>query len=98
MFQRLTWLKRLQIALAIAMVTFTLLLGALALRTALGKDPVLGTGAQVRTVTSGTSSSSSTSTANDDSAATDDGTSSSDDSGWWDDSGSQPAPMTSAQS
>ena len=83
MFQRLTWLKRLQIALAIALVTFTVLLGALALRTALGEDPALGTGAQVRTVTSGSSSSSSTSS--EDSSATDDSTASSDDSGWWDD-------------
>jgi hypothetical protein len=104
MFQRLTWLKRLQIALAVAMITFTVLLGALALRTALGKDPALGTGAQVRTVSSGSGTSSSTSSedpsATDDSETADDSPASSDDddSGWWDDSDSSDESLDSGTS
>jgi len=103
MFQRLTWLKRLQIALAVAMITFTVLLGALALRTALGKDPALGTGAQVRTVSSGSGTSSSTSSedpsATGDSETADDSTASSDDdSGWWDDSDSSDESLDSGTS
>ena len=46
MFERLPLLKRLQIALAIAFVTFAIVLGALAVRTALGKDPALGRSSQ----------------------------------------------------
>jgi hypothetical protein len=48
MFERLSWLGRLQFALAIAVVTFMIVLGVLALRTAMGKDPSLGTASEVQ--------------------------------------------------
>ena len=42
MFERLSLLKRLQVALVVAFVTFVIVLGVLMLRTAEGKDPSLG--------------------------------------------------------
>jgi cytoskeletal protein RodZ len=82
MFERLSWLKRLQIALAVALVTFTIVLGVLVVRTALGKDPSLGTAAQVqqRSAKQSTSSTSSPSSAASGSSSSDDSTTSSGDS------------------
>ena len=48
MFDRLSFLRRIQTAVAIAAIIFLLVLGALALRTALGKDPALGSSATSR--------------------------------------------------
>ena len=92
MFQRLTWLKRLQIALAFALITFAVLLGAFTLRTALGKDPALGASGSAH---GGTviSKSSSADEEDDDESSFWEGLISGDDG-----AASQPAPMTTSQS
>ena len=102
MFERLTFLRRLQLTVAIAATIFVLVLGLLAVRTALGDDPALGTSSQP--------SVQSTSSTAQSSAATDDG-STGDEYGYddgtsaWGASSSTPgssdaaqAPMTTSQS
>ena len=88
MFERLSFLRRLQITFAVAAVVFVIVFGALALRTALGKDPALGaSGAAIvqSSSSSGSTSSSDASGTTSGSFETDD--SSSDDLGTDDGSG-----------
>jgi hypothetical protein len=105
MFERLSWLKRLQASLAIAFVIFVIVLGVLALRTAMGKDPSLGTARSTQVLS--TSSASGVSSDDDDSSSDDDdddeyddpsGESRFDDGSSSSESSSTVAPMTTSQS
>ena len=98
MFERLTFLRRFQLTVAIAATIFVLVLGVLALRTALGKDPALGSTA-TPIVQSASDTSTQSGVATDESYGYDDGSSA------WGTSSSTPdssaaaqAPMTTAQS
>lgn len=110
MFERLSFLRRLQLTIAIAAIVFVLVLGALALRTALGKDPALGASATPIVQSTSASIAAGTSTGD---ASTDDSASTNEswpadtatDDGSWDDGSSSStssvaaqAPMTTSQS
>jgi hypothetical protein len=106
MFAQLSWLRRLQLAVAVAAILFAIVLGVLALRTALGKDPALGTSARgtEQTTTQSTEPAGDApaeltwedDTSSEDSYDDDDGAASG--GSWGDDSSAAQEPLTTRQS